>query len=118
MAELTEAAPALLAGHDPVTALARWLDRVADYAQVKRHVFAAVEAGVSRDLAAHSLGPIGEALTLLLDAGKADGSIRPDVDARDVILLIGYLTRLEQAEWDVRSRHLLEVILDGLRARS
>ena len=80
---------------------------MAGYARVKRGVFAAVEAGVSQDLAAHSLGPIGEALTLLLDAGKADGTIRPDVDARDVILLIGYLTRLEQAEWDTRARHLL-----------
>ncbi len=115
--ELVAAAPALLAAHEPLTALARWLDRVADYAQVKRGVFAAVEAGVSQGLAAHSLGPIGEALTWLLDAGKADGTIRPDVDARDVILLIGYLTRLEQGEWDARSRHLLQVILDGLRAR-
>jgi AcrR family transcriptional regulator len=115
--ELVAAAPALLATHEPLTALARWLDRVADYAQVKRGVFAAVEAGVSQDLATHSLGPIGEALTGLLDAGKADGTIRPDVDARDVILLIGYLTRLEQSEWDARARHLLQVILDGLRAR-
>ena len=115
--ELVAAAPALLAVHDPLTALARWLDRVADYAQVKRGVFAAVEAAVSQDLAAHSLGPIGEALTVLLDAGKADGTVRPDIDARDVILLIGYLTRLEQGEWDARSRHLLEVILDGLRSR-
>jgi AcrR family transcriptional regulator len=114
--ELVAAAPALLAEHQPLAALGRWLDRVADYAQVKRGVFAAVEAGVSQDLAAHSLGPIGKALTALLDAGKADGTIRPDVDARDVILLIGYLTRLEQGEWDARSRHLLQVILDGLRA--
>jgi hypothetical protein len=106
----------LLAEHQPLAALGRWLDRVADYAQVKRGVFAAVEAGVSQDLAAHSLGPIGEALTALLDAGKAEGTIRPDVDARDVILLIGYLTRLEQGEWDARSRRLLQVILDGLRA--
>jgi hypothetical protein len=44
-------------------------------------------------------------------------AIRPDIDARDVILLIGYLTRLEQGEWDTRARHLLEVILDGLRSR-
>jgi AcrR family transcriptional regulator len=113
--ELVAAAPALLAEHEPVTALARWFDRVADYARVKRGVFAAVEVAVWQDLAAHSLGPIGEALTLLLDAGKAAGSIRPDVDARDVILLIGYLTRLEPAEWDARARHLLQVILDGLR---
>jgi len=114
---LVAAAPALLTEHEPLTALARWFDRVAGYAQVKRGVFGAVEAGVSQDLAAHSLGPIGEALTLLLDAGKADGTIRPDIDARDVILLIGYLTRLEQAEWDARARHLLLVVLDGLRQR-
>ncbi|GAA4607632.1 TetR/AcrR family transcriptional regulator [Actinoallomurus liliacearum] len=113
--ELVAAAPALLAEHEPLTALARWFDRVVDYARVKRGVFAAVEAAVWRDLSAHSLGPIGDALTVLLDAGRADGSIRPDVDARDVILLIGYLTRLEQDEWDARARHLLQVVLDGLR---
>lgn len=113
--ELVSAAPALLAEHEPLTALARWLDRVADYAQVKRGVFAAVEAAVSQDLAAHSLGPIGEALTALLNAGKAEGTVRLDIDARDVILLIGYLTRLQEAEWDSRARHLLQVILDGVR---
>jgi AcrR family transcriptional regulator len=113
--ELVAAAPALLAEHEPLTALARWLDRVADYAQVKRGVFAAVEVAVSQDLAAHSLGPIGEALTALLDAGKAEGTVRPDIDARDLILLIGYLTRLQEAEWDSRARHLLQVILDGVR---
>jgi hypothetical protein len=62
-----------------------------------------------------SLGPIGDALTTLLDAGKVDGVIRPDVDARDVILLIGYLTRLEDSEWESRAGHLLRIILDGLR---
>ena len=111
---LVAAAPTLLAEHEPLTALALWFDLVADYARVKRGVFAAVEAGMSQALAAHSLGPIGEAITVLLDAGKADGTIRPDVDARDVILLIGYLTRLEPAEWDTRARHLLQVVLDGL----
>ena len=115
--ELVAAAPALLAEHEPVAALARWFDRVADYAQVKRGVFAAVEVAVWKDLSAHSLGPIGDALTTLLDAGKADGTIRPDVDARDVILLIGYLSRLGEAEWDARARHLLDVVLDGLRRR-
>ena len=113
--QLVAAAPALLAEYEPLTALALWFDLVADYARVKRGVFAAVELAVSQDLAAHSLGPIGEALTTLLGAGEADGTIRPDVDARDVILLIGYLTRLEPGEWDTRARHLLQVVLDGLR---
>jgi AcrR family transcriptional regulator len=115
--ELVAAAPALLAEHDPLNALALWFDRVADYARVKRGVFAAVEVAVWRDLSAHSLGPIGDAVTTLLDAGKAVGTIRPDVDARDVILLIGYLSRLDEAEWDTRARHLLDLVLDGLRGR-
>ena len=115
--ELVAAAPALLAAHEPLAALARWFDRVADYARVKRGVLAAVEVSVGHDLSARSHGPIGGALTLLLDAGKADGTTRPDIDARDVILLIGYLSRLDEAEADARAHHLLGVILDGLRRR-
>ena len=115
--ELVAAAPVLLSEHEPIEALSRWFDRVADYAQIKRGVFAAVEVAVWQDLSARSLGPIGDAVTTLLDAGKVDGTIRPDVDARDVILLIGYLTRIDQAEWDARARHLLDIILDGLRRR-
>lgn len=115
--ELVAAAPALLAQHPPLEALSRWFDRVADYAQVKRGVFAAVEVAVWQDLSAHSLGPIGEAITTLLDAGRLEGTLRPDIDARDVMLLIGYLTRIEQAEWEARAHHLLDIILNGLRRR-
>ncbi|AQA04745.1 TetR family transcriptional regulator [Mycobacterium sp. MS1601] len=114
---LTRAAPALLADFEPLEALSRWFDRVAEYARVKRGVFSALEVAVWKDLSAHSLGPIGDAVTILLDAGRAAGTIREDVDARDVILLIGYLTRLEETEWDQRAHRLLQVILDGLRVR-
>jgi len=113
---LVETADTLLADHDPLTALHRWFDRVAEYAAVKRGVFAALEVGTGKDLAAHSLGPIGDAVTRPLDAGRTAGTIRTDVDARDVIILIGYLSRLEPAEFDDRARRLLGVILDGLRA--
>jgi AcrR family transcriptional regulator len=112
---LVTAAPALLAEHPPVQALAAWFRRVAGYARVKKGVFAAVTSAVQQDLSGASLGPIGDAISTLLYAGKAEGSIRPDVDARDVILLIGYLTRLDENEWDVRAFHVLDIILDGLR---
>ncbi|MFS0897602.1 TetR/AcrR family transcriptional regulator [Mycolicibacterium litorale] len=116
VAQLVSAAAALAAEHRPLDALARWLDRVAEYARVKRGVFAAVEVGVWQDLSAHSLGPIGDAVTALLNAGKAEGTVRADVDARDVILLLGFLTRLDEAEWEQRARHVLSIVLDGLRA--
>lgn len=116
--DLVAAAPRLLEAHRPVDALAAWFDRVAAYARVKRDVFAAVEAATWRDLAAHSLGPIGEAVELLLAAGRSDGSLRADAEARDVIVLISWLTRLDDAELDTRGPRLLSILVDGLRARA
>jgi AcrR family transcriptional regulator len=113
--ELVVVAPELLTAHEPIEALARWLDRVADYVRVKRGVLAAVEAAVWQQLTAPGFGPIGDAVTTLLDAGKADGTIRTDVDAHDVMILIGYLSRLDANEWDTRARHLLDIVLTGLR---
>ncbi|WP_410662313.1 TetR/AcrR family transcriptional regulator [Amycolatopsis sp. lyj-84] len=113
--DLVAAAPRLLAAHKPVDALAAWFDRVAAYARVKRDVFAAVEAATWRDLAAHSLGPIGEAIELLLAAGRSAGSVRDDAEARDVIVLISWLSRLDDAELDARGPRLLSILVDGLR---
>ena len=113
--ELVALAPTLLETEAPIAALSLWFDRVAAYARVKRGVFAALEAAVWTDLSVHSLGPIGEALTVLLDAGRASGEIRPGVDAHDVITLIGFLTRLDESEWETRARRLLAIVLDGLR---
>ncbi|WP_217628624.1 TetR/AcrR family transcriptional regulator [Micromonospora humi] len=114
--DLVAAAPRLLARHQPADALAAWFDRVAAYARVKRDVFAAVEAATWRDLAAHSLGPIGEAVELLLAAGRAAGTIRADAEVRDVIVLISWLSRLDDAELDARGPRLLAILIDGLRA--
>lgn len=114
--ELVATAPRLLATHQPLDALAVWFDRVAAYARIKRDVFAAVEAATGRDLAAHSLGPIGAAVERLLAAGRAAGSIRADVEARDVIVLIGWLSRLDDTELDTRGPRLLSILVDGLRA--
>jgi AcrR family transcriptional regulator len=114
--ELVAAAPRLLATHQPLDALAAWFDRVATYARVKRDVFAAVEAATWRDLAAHSLGPIGEAVELLLAAGRSVDSVRADAEARDVIVLISWLSRLDDAELDARGPRLLSILVDGLRA--
>ena len=113
--ELVTAASALLVEHEPVEALRHWLDRVIDYAEIKRGVLAALEPVAWQDLVAHSRNPIEGALAHLLDAGKAAGSLRTDVDARGVLMLIAYLGRLERSEWESTARPLMSVILDGLR---
>ncbi|MFE2423292.1 TetR/AcrR family transcriptional regulator [Streptomyces hokutonensis] len=113
--ELVTAAPALLAEHEPVEALRHWLDRVIDYAEIKYGVLAALEPAAWQGLVAHSHNPIEGALGHLLDAGKAAGSLRTDVDAHGVLILIAYLGRLGRDEWESRARPLMNVILDGLR---
>ena len=117
VAELVAYADELLETDDAVTALGRWFGRVADYAEVKRGVMAAVEASQWQGMAAHSHGSIGAALTSLLHAGAADGTLRTDVDGTDIIVLIGYLARLDLDDYQARARHLLTVILDGLASR-
>lgn len=113
--DLVAAAPALLAVHGPLEALSVWFERVTEYARIKRDVFAALEAGTWRQLAGHSLGPIGDAIEMILAAGRADGTIRPDIQARDVIILISWLNKLDDDELDARSRLLLAVLVEGLR---
>ncbi|WP_330357927.1 TetR/AcrR family transcriptional regulator [Streptomyces chartreusis] len=115
--ELVTAASALLEEHEhaPVEALRLWLDRVVDYAEIKRGVLAALEPAASQDLVAHSHSPIEGALGELLDAGQAAGSLRADVDAHGVLVLVACLSRLDRDEWESTARPLMNVILDGLR---
>jgi len=115
--DLVALAHALLAQNPPDVALQRWFHQLAAYAQVKMGVIAAVEASVWQDISAQTMGKLAEALTALLDAGRDDGALRGDVDARDVILLSWFLAHLEADEWDERAPRLLSVLLDGLRVR-
>ncbi|WP_410587747.1 TetR/AcrR family transcriptional regulator [Amycolatopsis sp. lyj-23] len=118
-AELTQlvgtVAP-LLAEHSPLAALSRWLDRLVEYARVKRGVMAAIEVPTWQELYSGQHHRLDEALETLLDRGKAAGEIRTGVDAADVILLLGALSRIPEAEWDERAPRIVAVIVDGLRA--
>ena len=117
LTQLVDAVEPLLAEHPPLRALTCWLRRLVEYARVKRGVMAAIEASAWQDLYADNHGRLDEALTKLLDRGKAAGEVRDDIDAADVILLLGALSRVPEAEWDTRARTLVAVIVDGLRRR-
>ena len=113
--ELVALAHALVDERAADEALARWFTQLAAYAQVKLGVMAAVEASVWRDLAARTPGKLGEALGAMLAAGRAAGTVRADIDSRDVILLSWFLAHVEDEEWQERVPRLLEVVVAGLR---
>jgi AcrR family transcriptional regulator len=115
LTQLVDAVPLLLAEHPPFRALTCWLERLVEYARVKRGVMTAIEASAWRDLYSGQHHRLDEALGMLLDRGKAAGHVREEVDAADVILLLGALSRIPAAEWDTRAATIVAVIIDGLR---
>jgi AcrR family transcriptional regulator len=115
--ELVALTDELLHTYSPDEALKRWFAQLAVYARVKFGVIAAVEASVWQDIGAQTLGKLGEALGVLLAAGRASGVLRGDVDSRDVILLSWFLAHVEEDEWADRTPRLLSVLLDGLTTR-
>lgn len=116
--ELVESARELVAAHDAVTAMRCWLDRVADYARIKRGVLAALEPTSGAELTSSHATRIGDAIAILLEAGRAEGSMRVDVDEADVLLLLGFLSRMTNEQAASRVSHLLGVLLDGVRVRA
>lgn len=117
VAELVEAAPALLAAHPPAEALRRWFDRLAAYGRIKHGLAGALHTVTRAQLAGEGYGPVVGAIALLLEAGKEAGAIRQDIDAEEVLLLVGFLWRIDlDADWEARSRHMLGLVMDSLRA--
>jgi AcrR family transcriptional regulator len=117
LAQLVDAVAPLLAEHPPLRALTCWLQRLVEYARVKRGVMAAIEASAWRDVYVDQHHRLDEALGTLLDRGRAAGQVRDGVDAADVILLLGALSRIPEAEWDTRAQTIVTVVVDGLRPR-
>jgi hypothetical protein len=59
------------------------------------------------------------AIDRLLGACEGAGAIGRAVDAEDVLLLMGFLWRIEPGrEGEARGRRLLDLVIDGLRAHA
>src|ERR1700753_562197 len=115
---VVDAAPALLGQYPPDQALRRWFGRLASYGRIKHGVAQAVEAATRADLSSAWYGPVTGAITLLLEAGQAAGQIRGDVDADEVLLLVGFLWRLDNDGWGKRAAPPTGGGMGGLRRGS
>lgn len=116
---LCDAAPALLGQDRPAAdALREWMARFVRYAATKRGMGAALRTAVGPDssLFAETRTRIIAALDVLLDAGRADGSVRGDVDGEQVMLAMGCVWNVPDSDrWAERVRGLLDLVVDGLR---
>lgn len=118
VARLCDAAPGLLAAMPPREALRAWTRRFIDYATAKLGMADALRAVVASgaDPYAESRAMIQAALSSLMEAGVADGSVRPDIGPADMFAaLAGIALTSARPEQRAQAERLLDLTLDGLR---
>ncbi|MFG2277014.1 TetR/AcrR family transcriptional regulator [Streptomyces chartreusis] len=116
VARITGTVPDLLAQMPPLEALRHWTTDLVEAMRRKHGLGDALGPGAHQTITEQSYGPVIAAITGLLDAGKKDGSIRPDADPGDFLQLTGALWRAVSSPED-RAPHMLALILDGLRTQ-
>jgi AcrR family transcriptional regulator len=109
------AASALARKHGPGQALARWMQRYADFIATKRGLATALHSG---DPAFNSLPKyfdkqLQPALRALLDA--AAGEVRTDIEPDDLLRAVGNLCMSVREDRTGYTRRMVALLVDGLR---
>ncbi|MGW3664684.1 TetR/AcrR family transcriptional regulator [Streptomyces sp. NPDC005141] len=112
-----EAGPQLSAVHEPGEALAEWLRRYTEFLGTKRGLAPALHSGdpAYEGLSGYFLEKVGPALTALLDTAVADGAVRDDVSAHDLLYAIANLCMPVPGEGPGYNQRMVAVLIDGLR---
>jgi AcrR family transcriptional regulator len=117
--EVIDTADSLLNEQTPLDALNSWVARLARYAVTKHGLADALRKAASSgsDLSsADTYAAIVAALARLLDANIATGTLRPGLDAADVILALAGLWQLDpESDWKAQAQRIYEIVLGGLR---
>lgn len=112
---LVASADDLLGAHAPLDALRDWTLALVGLMRLKHGLGDALSPTAQTALTEQTYEPVVGAITRMLDAGRADGSVRQDASASDFLLLTAALWRAP-AEGGHTER-MLDLVLDGLRAR-
>jgi AcrR family transcriptional regulator len=120
--QVVDAADILLEARAPLDALASWVARLARYAVTKHGLADTLRKAASpgSDLSStDTYTAIVAALGRLLQANIAAGTLRPGLDADDVILALAGLWQLDPAsDWSTQAQRLYNIVLGGLRQPS
>jgi AcrR family transcriptional regulator len=118
LAAICAAAAGLSLEQAPVAALRAWMDRFVDYMTAKVGMAEALREVIASgaDPFAESRAMLGDALAALLAAAAAEGAIRDDVRADDVLMsLSGIALAAGQPAQREQAGRMLDLLLDGLR---
>jgi AcrR family transcriptional regulator len=118
---LCDAVGGLLSTASPDVATRAWMDLFVDYMTTKRGMADALRAVIASggNPFAESRNRLTGAITTLLDASAAAGTLRSDIEPGDVLTSLSgvSLAAGEPAQRD-QARRLLDLLMDGLRYRA
>jgi AcrR family transcriptional regulator len=114
---VADAGPALAAEFEPAEALTRWIDRYIELLGTKRGLASALHSGdpAFAGLPGYFRQRLGPTLSALLDAAAAEGAIRGDIDAEDLLYAVAQLCRPVPGRGPEHNRRIVGVLVDGLR---
>ncbi|SDU86405.1 DNA-binding transcriptional regulator, AcrR family [Microlunatus sagamiharensis] len=118
---VVEVADALVGGGGTAAAAFRaWADRYAEFVAAKRGMAEMLRPGALAGAAADAgtRGRVTEVVRRFLDAGRADGSLRDDLDAGDVTTtLVGVFLATRDTTDPHQLGRLLDLVIGGLGSR-
>ncbi len=121
LARLCDGVPDLLRAEPPDRATRIWMDRFVSYMTTKHGMADALRAVIASggNPFAESRDRLLTAITTLLEAGVAAGTVRPDVEPSDVLASLSgvSLVTADRGQPDQAGR-LLDLLMDGLRYRA
>ena len=102
--------------HPPVEALRLWADSLARFVATKQGFATALHSGdpAYALLPAQFLGVLAPKVQRILDAGAAEGTIRADIQAEDLIHALSRLADNRPGDTGDRAKRMTGVLLDGL----
>ncbi|HEY4026958.1 MAG TPA: TetR/AcrR family transcriptional regulator [Candidatus Dormibacteraeota bacterium] len=114
---VADAGPTLSAAHQPAEALAEWIHRFTDLLGTKRGLASALHSGdpAFSGLPGYFLQRLGPVLAALLDAAVADGTVRDDIGAEDLLHAITQLSQPVPGHGTEHNQRIVAVFIDGLR---
>jgi AcrR family transcriptional regulator len=116
LTRLCAMAEPLVAAHPPAEAMREWMRRYQDFVATKHGMAEALRAVIASGAisSGHTRAHLDGAITTILDAGHADGSLRADVRPSDVSASMAGIM-LAAIDVDQAGR-MLQLLVDGLLA--
>ena len=112
-----DTAPVLAANYAPGEALARWMQRYADFIATKRGLAAALHSGdpAYNTLPTYFDQRLRPALQALLDAAASAGEVRTDIEPDDLLRAVASLCMSAHDDRTNYVCRMVALLVDGLR---